>query len=272
MTYIPHQALVPPSQTPAADYPQPPSSSGGQRWRCWERSCLIDSLADGLQIEQVASKLGRTADAVRREFERLRSGQTPCPAAEEAKLERLKATFAGPPAARKRLYRTSLLDLRAQYRHIARKLEELGEKVREWRAVNLIHLAVAVKEGRFPSSLLQSSGLSLRTCTAVAKLAEDLQAGRGGEGSAAFLAAGTYDMPEQAGESALDDQRWENMTLASLGINAGICSILAGQIPPVITVGDWENLVESGSENPLPEAHRVGVEHAVDAWRKGLPR
>ncbi|OQB78738.1 MAG: hypothetical protein BWX88_05103 [Planctomycetes bacterium ADurb.Bin126] len=79
-------------------------------------------------------------------------------------------------------------------------------------------------------------------------------------------------MPEQAGESALDDQRWENMTLASLGINAGICSILAGQIPPVITVGDWENLVESGSENPLPEAHRVGVEHAVDAWRKGLPR
>ncbi|OQB76739.1 MAG: hypothetical protein BWX88_05331 [Planctomycetes bacterium ADurb.Bin126] len=83
-------------------------------------------------------------------------------------------------------------------------------------------------------------------------------------------------MPEQAGESALDDVRWEDMTLASLGIDKGTCLHLSELRPPVVTVGDWEDLVASGRTAdgnwPFLSFERDQVEEAVEAWRKGLPR
>lgn len=138
---------------------------------------------------------------------------------------------------------------------ISRRIATIESSFAEVRCTNLIRLACEVAAGRFPQRLLDRTGLSPKSVQTVTRLARDIRESAMGPG-----------------ESALDDVRWEDMTLAALGVDPSICLKLADLRPPVVTVGDWEELVKEGSPDGLDKQVQADIQEAVEAYRMGCPR
>ncbi len=143
-----------------------PADNANRRWRRWEIGALLDILQERGSLEDVGIRLGRSTDAVRREYDRILSGQMPCPAEYVQSLEALKKRLA--PRALKEP------ETEEQYLGLAQQMRRSVESLNDLRAINIASLAMLVANGALPAQSLLSI-LSHRTGMAVIRMARDLQ-------------------------------------------------------------------------------------------------
>lgn len=139
----------------------------GSHWRDWEKGCLIEGLSSGRAIEDIASQLGRSNDAVRREFDRLLNGQTDCPDGYSDLLADLQ----------KRLLPRGCKTadpFGEQYTTISTRLNALEREIRDQAALGRMRLALLVASGSVPARIVHKA-LGPRNARGVLNLAETLK-------------------------------------------------------------------------------------------------
>lgn len=273
----------------------------GRHWKRWEVGQLLEAAqADGdgfpatVVLAEVAEAQKRSVEGVRRKLGRLIAGEDECPDEYRPVLDAVKRQAAQnapkpdakPPA-------VTPEDRQAeQYRAIGKALERLEAILDDIRSVAEASLAVGLADGSFPPSAL-SIHVTPRLGRHLVAWATDINAAyRGGDRPAGThthaqgtdeinaLSSPSCPAPTPAtgpGESALDetDNRWQDRTLAEIGIPPAIAERLRWLKPPVITVGDWDDLLASPRQHGLTtgiHSEFSAVYDAVEAFKNGASR
>jgi hypothetical protein len=290
--------------TSLLDDPQLQAAAGTPRrhklhWPQWERSMLLELTAMGNSPAELARRLDRSEAGVVEMIERLLRGEAECPADAADTLKDLRAArdAAAPPAKPPALGSEASL----VYRDLTRRIEtlevrlaglssSLSQLAEATRAItDLLELCLALQRATWAAIIAEDEAaardlIALDVPQAEAlrihQLAGNLRLAYEGRSKLAAATPAAAQAQAQAPKSeAVDDSaecasgggpRWQDKPLA--GLLAGqpaIVEALSSLKPPILTVGQWDELVESGRPGPLGEGQRVLVERAVDAFKRG---
>lgn len=148
-------------------------------WERWEIGALLTMLSDRHTTEEVAGRLGRPVEGIRRQYERLLAAQVECPAEYQAVLARLQALhMRGRDAAgRARPGRLPAAQLVEQYRSLALRMTRMEEHLESVIAVGFLNIAMGIAGGHLNPDLMKTH-LPESTCRGITRLAADIAAGR----------------------------------------------------------------------------------------------